>query len=103
MKAIYTDIFENNIRLTAERWRHIIEREEMIEQESKIKETLLLPDIIKRSNYDNDVYLYYKFYPSTPVTSKYLVVIAKVTEDDAFILSSFFTDKIKYGETLWQQ
>ncbi|MBS4029109.1 MAG: hypothetical protein KGZ58_10805 [Ignavibacteriales bacterium] len=103
MKTIYTDIFENNIRLTEERWQHIIEREEMIGQEIKIGETLALPDIIKRSNYDSEVYLYYKFYPSTPVTSKYLVVIAKITEDDAFILSSFFTDKIKSGETQWQQ
>ena len=103
MKAVYIDIFGNKVRLTEERWQHIIEREELIEQEKKIEETLAFPESIKRSNYDNEVYLYYKFFPITPVTSKYLVVIAKVTDVDAFILSSFFTDKIKTGETLWQQ
>ena len=102
MATIFTDIFERLVRLTDERWQHIIERREMIEQQSKIKETLALPDLIKFSNFDSEIHCYYKFYPSTPVTSKYLVVIAKVTEVDAFILTSFFTDKIKSGETLWQ-
>jgi hypothetical protein len=103
VKAIYRDLFGNNIRQTEERYGHITERAEMIGQEKRIEETLLSPDIIKVSNYDVEVLLYYRWYESTPVTKKYLVVIAKMTQQDAFILSSFFTDKIKKGETLWQR
>ena len=103
MQKNYTDILGNNIRLTHERFDHIAEREEMRGQANKIEETLLSPDIVKVSKYDPDVLLYYKLYENTPVTKKFLVVIAKAGETDSFILSSFFTDKIKEGETQWQK
>ncbi len=74
----------------------------MIGQLERIQQTLGEPDIVKVSKYDPNVLLYYRLYDSTPITKKYLVVIAKVAEIDAFILSAFFTDKIKEGETRWQ-
>jgi len=37
--------------------------------------------------------LYYKLYPKTPVTRKYLMVAVKVENGEGFILTSFFTDK----------
>ena len=103
MKAIYKDHFGKSIHLTEERFAHINEREEMIGQEDKIEETLSLPGMVKISKYDPDVLLYYRYYESTPVTKKYLVVIVKTMEEEAFILSAFFTDKIKEGETRWEQ
>jgi len=102
VQKIYKDIFGNTIRLTHERLDHITEREEMVGQDNKIAETLLSPDIVKFSKYDPDVLLYYKLYEHTPVTRKFLAVIAKVGVAEPFILSSFFTDKIKEGETRWQ-
>ena len=62
-----------NIRLTANRWEHIITRGEMIERKEKIREPLLTPDRIKKSKHDSEVLLYYKMYEQTPVTKKYLL------------------------------
>jgi hypothetical protein len=103
MQKISKDIFGNSIRLTDERFSHITEREELREQHSKIEETLLSPDIVKLSKYDPDVLLYYKLYGHTPVTKKFMTVIVKISQNDSFILSGFFTDKIKEGETRWQK
>jgi hypothetical protein len=97
------DILGHEIRLTDERLKHIESRVEMRNQQNKINETLSNPDCIFESNHDPEVLLYYRKYRSTPVTEKYLVVVAKVTSEDAFIVSSFFTDKIKSGVIKWQK
>ena len=73
---VIEDIFGNKIRLTEERKRHILEHKEMENQ---------LP-----------------LNTFTPVTEKYLTVIVKFTIEDNFILTSFFTDKIKEGRILWE-
>ena len=72
-------------------------------QQPKIKETLADPDIIIISKYDKAVLLYHKLYSKTPVGEKYLLVAVKVLQDDAFVMTSFFTDKIKKGEIKWQK
>jgi len=100
--TIFTDIFGNKIRLTDERKMHILEHKEMINQLELIKDTLKLPEKIVESKYEKEVRLYYKFYSKTPVTEKYLIVIVRLTSDDNFILTSFFTDKIKKGRILWE-
>lgn len=74
---IFKDYAKRNIRLTPNRWGHILTRAEMAEQEDKIKETLLIPDKIKKSKHDPEVLLYYKLYDKTPVTKKYLLVAVK--------------------------
>jgi hypothetical protein len=71
MKWIVTDKFERKIRLTYERWLHILEHPEMQNQENKIKDVLSDPEIVRKSRYDENVELYYKFYSETPVTEKY--------------------------------
>lgn len=98
---IFRDIFGRKIRLTNERLQHIENRIEMKGQQNKIAQTLLKPEYIIESNHDPDVILYYKEYRKTPVTRKFLTVIVKVTSNDAFILSSFFTDKLKAGVPIW--
>ncbi|HBR22673.1 MAG TPA: hypothetical protein DD713_08975 [Nitrospiraceae bacterium] len=75
----------------------------MSEQKEKIRETLLTPDRIKKSKHDSEVLLYYRLYEKTPVTKKYLMVAVKVENGVGFILTSFFTDKIKAGETEWKR
>ena len=100
---LFKDYLKRNIRLTTNRWEHILTRAEMSEQEEKIKETLLIPDKIKKSKHDPEVLLYYKLYDKTPVTKKYLLVAVKVENGEGFILTAFFTDKIKAGETEWEK
>lgn len=100
---IFKDYLGRDIRLSDNRWEHILTRAEMIDQKEKIKETLLNPDKIKKSRYDSEVLLYYRLYEKTPVTKKYLMVAVKVDNGVGFILTSFFTDKIKAGETEWER
>ncbi len=96
----FEDYSGRSIRLTDNRWAHITARAEMSEQKEKIRETLIAPDKIKRSKHDPNVLLYYKLYEQTPVTKKYLLVAVKVENGKGFILTSFFTDKVKAGDTL---
>jgi hypothetical protein len=91
------------IRLTDERLHHILEHPEMQGQESRITETLLTPNSIIASHHDATVHLYHKWYEETPVTRKYLVVMVKYLEQDAFDITTFFTDKEKKGARIWTQ
>lgn len=100
---LFKDYSGRNIRLTDNRWEHIITRTELVDQKEKIKETLLNPDKIKKSRHDLDVLLYYRLYEKTPVTKKYLMVAVKVENGEGLILTAFFTDKIKAGETEWER
>jgi hypothetical protein len=100
---IFKDYSARKIRLTGNRLEHILTRAEMEGQEDKISETLLIPDMIKKSKHDPASLLYYKLYAKTPVTRKYLMVAVKVENGEGFILTSFFTDKIKAGETIWKK
>jgi len=72
-------------------------------QIDKIEETLLNPDIIVRSRTDSEVELFYRYYDTTPVTEKYLCVVVKVLTNDIFIITAYFTDKIKRGDILWER
>ena len=96
------DVFNRKIRITKERMKHIIRRPEMKNQRKKIEETLKDPDAIVESKYDKTVLLYHKLYPKTPVTRKYLLVAVKILDRDAFVLTAFFTDKIKKGDIVWE-
>lgn len=100
---MFRDYAARKIRLTDNRLEHILTRAEMEGQEDRVGETLLAPDRIKKSKHDPDVLLYYKLYEKTPVTRKYLMVAVKAENGEGFILTSFFTDKIKAGETIWKK
>lgn len=99
----FTDLFKKKILLTEENRRHILNRLELLNQEDKIKETLLSPELIKKSVSDDKVIVYYKHYQKTPVTSKYMAVIVKFTDMENFIISAYFTDRIKKGDLLWKK
>src|SRR3954464_10031208 len=98
MEKTFQDRFGRNVRLTEERSAHILEHSEMRGQLDKLAEVLREPDVIIRGQRDLNVHLYQKHYTKTPVTEKYLLVAVKVEENDAFILTVFFTDTIKKGE-----
>jgi hypothetical protein len=54
-----------------------------------------------RSTSDPDVHLYYRWYMATKVGDKYLCVVVKQLEEDAFVVTSYVTDSIKRGDELW--
>ncbi|MBU4491174.1 MAG: hypothetical protein KKD69_01780 [Euryarchaeota archaeon] len=53
--------------------------------------------------YDGSVWLFYRFYTRTPVTEKYLLVAAKLLDDAGFVITVFYTDRIKTGATIWEK
>jgi hypothetical protein len=97
----FTDYRGRRVRLTDERWQHVIEHAEMVDQLSKLRATLRSPERVLLSRLDTNVHLYYRWFESTPVTKKYLMVAVKDLEDDAFVITSFFTSEIRGGAEVW--
>ena len=96
-----TDYRGRKIRLTDERWQHAIEHAEMAGQLSRLGWTLRSPDRVLRSRLDTSVHLYYRWFPRTPVTSKHLMVAVKDLDDDAFVITAFFTGEVRGGAEIW--
>ena len=100
----FPDVHNRSIRLTEERQRHLqAAHPEMAGSVVRIAETLANPDRIVRSVTDETVELYYRHYPSTHVTSKFLCIVVKFLVGDSFIVTAYYTDTIKRGESLWQR
>jgi hypothetical protein len=90
------------VTLDERRYEHILDHAEMKNQIERIKETLKEPEEIRESVYDKSVWLFYRFYPKTPVTKKYMLVVVKVLNSKGFIITAFYTDEIKKGELIWK-
>ena len=92
------------IRLTGERWSHIIKRHpEMEGQKDKVLETIKKPELIQQGDFGEFIAI--RYYRTTPLTSKYLVVIYKeVRSLDGFIITSYFSNKpSERREVVWKQ
>lgn len=68
----------------------------MAGQLSRVEETLADPDEVRASTHDEAVHLHYRHYPESPVTEKYLLVVTRLG-DDPFVVTAFYTDRIKSG------
>jgi hypothetical protein len=99
---IFTDYLGRKIRLNTERLAHLFEHPEMVGQIHRIEETLANPQIIIATPLDETVHVYHRYYEITPVTSKYLQVVVKLLQEDAFILTAFFSKRQKRGNIVWQ-
>ncbi|QYO63349.1 DUF4258 domain-containing protein [Leptolyngbya sp. 7M] len=99
---ILLDHQNREVRLTEERLTHILSHPEMVEMEAQIADTLKHPQLVRQSRSDESVALCYRFYTQLAIGDKWLCVVVKYLPDDAFIVTAYFTDKPKKGETLWQ-
>ncbi|MDD2710587.1 MAG: hypothetical protein PHV34_21620 [Verrucomicrobiae bacterium] len=102
MKTI-TDCFGRPVRLTDERMAHILEHPEMQGMGDAILAALQHPQMVRRSRSDDEVRLFYEYYAQSIVGGKWLCVVVKYFDlnNDAFVITAYFTDKPKDGETLW--
>lgn len=98
---IVQDFEGRGIRLTDERRNHILEHPETSPFEGSIGETLVVPDAVVQSLSDPDVRLYYRYYAGTLVGDKFLCVVVKAIEADAFIVTAYLTDRMKKGNRIW--
>lgn len=98
--TVLFDYEDRDIRLTEEWLEHIERRPEMVSQVDRLRETLEHPDEVRRSDQDGTVHLYHRRYEITPVTEKILLVVVKMEIDSPFVITAFFTDRLKSGTTL---
>lgn len=96
-----TDCFGQSVRLTDERLAHILEHPEMKDMAAEVERVLLQPQLVRLSRSDAAVKLFYEFYAQTIVDGKWLCVVVKYVEHDAFVVTAYLTDKPKAGEDLW--
>lgn len=86
-----TSINRISVRLTAERWAHIVEEHcELAGMLEDVLETVSYPDWIFKGSYDE--YLAVKELKS----GKYLVTVYRESEEDGFIITAFLTKRISY-------
>ena len=97
----YRDYQGLHIRLTDERFAHILDHPEMVDMEGRIADTLSSPKQVVESLSDAEARLYYRFYVGTRVGDKYLCVVVKVQSADAFVVTAYLTDKVKKGNLIW--
>lgn len=84
------------IRLTDKQWKHVSRKHPLMTKYSEeIKETLIRPDSIVESNYDEDVRFYYKYYKNLKSPYNYLMTIVKYLNGIGFIISAYFEKYIK--------
>jgi hypothetical protein len=69
--------------------------------ESAIGPAVSHPKLVRRSRSDFAVRLFYDFFAETPVGSKWLCVVVKYDQDDAFVITAYLTNQPKAGEDLW--
>jgi hypothetical protein len=98
---VVTDCFGHRARLTDERLAHILEHPELKEMQAEIEQVLRQPRLVRRSRTDAAVRLFYAYYAQTLVGGKWLCVVVKYSENDAFVVTAYLTDKPKAGENLW--
>ena len=98
---ILRDFQGRAIRLTDERRQHILEHPEMSGLESSIGETLADPQAVVESLSDPEARLYYRYYFATVVGDKFLCVVVKLAEADAFVVTAYLTDRVKKGKHIW--
>lgn len=99
MKTI-RDCFGHDIRLTEERLSHLLDHPEMRGTEEEIIRTLQAPGEVRISRSDASVRLFYELYSRTFIGDKWLCVVVKYLEADAFVITAYLTDKLKAGEIL---
>ena len=93
---IVSDRFERKIYLSEERWNHIIyEHPDVSEKLYEIEDIIKNPLIIITDEDDESVKYYYKYYKHMKQKAKYLMVAVRYLNGEGYIITSFYTDKIR--------
>ena len=102
MSENYFDIMSKlskRIYVTKSRWDLIIGTKhlEIKGKEKEVKEALINPDEIRLSKSDTSVYLYYKHYGKLSLS-----VVVKHNNGEGFIITAYYTDRIKEGKQIYK-
>ncbi len=92
------------IRLTHERWRHIVGRHPEVESlRQNVVETVSEPEIIQKGDFGE--LLAVRLYEDTPLGEKFVIAAYReVSEDDGFVLTAYLARRpSSRRETLWKR
>ena len=93
------------VRLTHERWSHIVESHDYMAGNLDLAlEALADPDCVTFGVSDEVLAL--KLYPTTPLGRKHVVVVYREGREDGFVITAFMTskaDKIMQRGLQWQK
>jgi len=91
------------IRLTEVQWLHIVFFHPEVEgEQNRIKSVLKKPEVVVEGA-TSDTKVCYRMFRVTPVSRKYLAVVIKVLDGEGFIMTSYFTERIRRGKVLWKK
>ena len=68
---------------------------------TEIPRVLRQPHRVRRSRSDATVRLFYEFYARTVLGGKWLCVVVKYAEQDAFVITAYLTENPTPGADLW--
>lgn len=93
-----TCVLGKQISVTPAYWRKIIrfKHPAMAGKEAEVQQTLTDADEVRESKSDATVRLYYR-----AAGDNHLCVVVKHLNGDGFIITTYFTERIKEGTTLW--
>ncbi len=91
---------DKHIKTTKDYWKKItvVKHPSIKGKEKEVQKTLKSPDIIRVSNSDKNIFLYYKKY-----CKNYLCVVVRHENGDGFIITVYITNKIKEGKQVWKK
>ena len=97
----FIDIFSRRIKLTEEHWNHITKTHpELRDMLDDLKGALEDPELIKRSVYNENVVLFYRYYEHI-YEGKHMCVVVSIDEES--IVTAYITDRIKKGQVVWKK
>lgn len=88
------------VRTTYHYWKIItqIKHPSIQGKQQQARQTLKNPDVVRKSQQDNRVYLYYKKYGGY-----YLTVVCRHLDGEGFIITCYYTKKPLEGKTIWSK
>jgi hypothetical protein len=85
------------VRTTTGYWKYLVAMKHpvMKGKEDIVKAALQFPDEIRQSKTDEDVFLYYRQF------DRLYCVVVKHIGKEGFLITTYPTDKVKEGDSIW--
>jgi hypothetical protein len=89
------------VRVTQQYWDLVVSVKHpvMRGREESVRDTLRTPDQVRRSRRDPSVYLFYR--QERP--GRWTCAVARRLDGQGFLITTYPTDAIKEGETIWNK
>ena len=102
---VFIDFRGREITLSDEGATHILNGHPELEEvgfETALRRTLAEPDVVVQSLSDERGSLYYQLRAVSPYEGKYVCVVVKSLEYEAFIWTAYVSSRITTGEAIWR-